>query len=55
MIKLMTLSEVAKMTRLSKSTIYRLLEEDKFPPPKRLSTARVLWSEPEVEKWIMEK
>lgn len=54
MIKLMTMNEVTELTRLSKATIYRLLAANKFPPPKRLTTSKLLWPESEIEKWIME-
>lgn len=42
MTNLLNLVEVAARLRLSKSTIYRLLAENRFPEPRRLSQARVV-------------
>lgn len=49
---LLNLAEVAARLRLSKSTIYRLLAENQFPLPRRLSKARVVWAEADIEAWL---
>ena len=52
---LLTMAEVAARLRLSKSTLYRLLAEKRFPQPRRLSRARVVWAESEIEAWLEAK
>ena len=52
MTTLLNLGEVAERLRLSKSTIYRLMAEKRFPQPRRLSKARVVWSEADIEAWL---
>jgi prophage regulatory protein len=52
MINLLTLAEVAARLRISKSTVYRLLAENRFPQPRRLSRARVVWAEADIEAWL---
>ena len=53
--RLMKLKEVIEMTRLAKSTIYKLQSEDKFPKSVTLSARAVAWVESEVQDWIREK
>lgn len=52
---LLNLAEVAARLRLSKSTVYRLLGENRFPEPRRLSRARVVWAEADIEAWLDQK
>jgi prophage regulatory protein len=49
---LLTISEVAQRTRLSKPTIYRLVAAGAFPVQLHLGPHRVAWLEDEVVKWI---
>ena len=44
--------EVERLTSLHKSSIYRLMKEDKFPKPLRLSTMRVAWRLADIEDWV---
>ena len=55
MTKLLNLVEVAAHLRLSRTTIYRLLAENRFPEPRRLSRARVVWAESDIEAWLDQK
>jgi prophage regulatory protein len=52
MTNLLNLAEVASRLRLSKSTIYRLLADDRFPKPRRLSRARIVWAEDDIQAWL---
>lgn len=52
MTNLLNLSEVAERTRLSRSTVYRLINEGRFPKPRRLSARRVMWAEADIEVWL---
>jgi len=37
---------------LSRSQVWRMVKEGRFPKPRRLSTRAVAWLEPEVSAWI---
>ena len=53
--KFIKLSDVVKVTSLSKSTIYRLIAENDFPRQVPLGGKSVAWVESEVEEWMKEK
>lgn len=46
---------VVRMTGLGRSTIYRLMAEDKFPPPVRLAKRAVAWRRIDLERWSAER
>lgn len=46
---------VMHMTGLGRSTIYRLMAEQKFPAPVRLSTRAVAWRRVDLEQWSAER
>lgn len=46
------LSGVEHLTGLKKSTLYRLIQEGKFPRGIRLSARATAWSENEVCAWV---
>ena len=43
---------VERMTGLSKSTLYRLIRQGRFPPPLRLTRKAVRWRRAEVDEWL---
>ena len=45
-------SEVARITTLSRPTIYRLIEQGRFPRPLQLSNQAVGWRKNEIEDWL---
>lgn len=45
------MSAVVRMTGLGRSTIYRLMAEDKFPSPVRLAKRAVAWRRIDLEQW----
>ncbi len=49
--QLLRLSDVTKLTGLSRATVYRLVEKDRFPRPRRIGDRAVAWVNSEVEKW----
>ena len=49
---MLNIHEVATMVDLSKATIYRLINNGKFPPPKKLSVRRVCWFREQIEDWL---
>lgn len=42
---------VIRMTGLGRSTIYRLMAEDKFPSPVRLAKRAIAWRRTDLERW----
>lgn len=47
------LAEVQKRTTLSRSAIYRKIEEGSFPKQVTLSPGRVAWHESDVVDWCL--
>jgi prophage regulatory protein len=45
------MSTVVVMTGLARSTIYRLMAEEKFPAPVRLAKRAVAWRRADLERW----
>jgi prophage regulatory protein len=48
---LLRIGMVVRMTGLGRSTIYRLVAEDQFPPPVRLTKRVVAWRRIDLERW----
>jgi len=42
---------VIHMTGLGRSTIYRLVAQDKFPSPVRLASRAIAWRRADLERW----
>lgn len=51
--QLIALPEVRNLTSLSKTVIYALMKEGRFPRPVRISPRRVAWRLSEVRAWIL--
>ena len=49
---ILNVREVSNYLNLSKPTIYRLMNEGKFPRPIQLSKNRVAWRSDEIEFWL---
>ncbi|VCU70851.1 Prophage CP4-57 regulatory protein (AlpA) [Pigmentiphaga humi] len=43
------IKDVLKKVSLGQSTVYKMIAEDKFPKPFRISDNRVAWSEEEID------
>lgn len=54
-ISFLGLSQVRERSSLSKTTIYRLIGEEKFPRPYKLTERRVAWREVEVATWLADR
>lgn len=50
--RLLRPKDVTRMVGLSRVSLWRLEQEGKFPPRRKLSTNRVAWLTEEVENWI---
>ena len=46
---------VEDMLGLSRSTIYRMMQEGDFPRPVKIGRRAVGWSSEEIERWISER
>lgn len=49
------LPEVASLLSLSTATIQKLVRQNDFPPPRKLSAQRVGWLMREVEAWAEDR
>ena len=50
--RILKIKEVVHLTGLSRSTVYLLVQNEKFPGPLKLSTRASGWILGEVEEWI---
>ena len=50
--RLLTLRDVTRMTALSRSAVYALMAESRFPKPIRIGSRAVRWIEQEVLDFI---
>lgn len=46
------LASVLARTGLSRSTLYRIMADGRFPPSVRLGKRAVGWREADIEKWV---
>ncbi|NCN43843.1 MAG: hypothetical protein CO158_10725 [Piscirickettsiaceae bacterium CG_4_9_14_3_um_filter_43_564] len=53
--KLLKIDEVAKITKQSKTNIYTLARNGKFPPPRKLTANSSVWLESEIVEWINQR
>ena len=53
--RLIRLKEVMNRVGLGRSTIYRWMDEGKFPRPVRLGPRSVAWYEKDIEGWISDR
>lgn len=49
---LLRLPMVMRITGLARSTIYKLISQNQFPVPIKLSKRAVAWLQPEIESWV---
>ena len=50
--RLMRRREVEKITGISRSSIYRLMQEGEFPRPVRVGSAAVRWRQSDITVWL---
>ncbi|MEZ9518260.1 AlpA family transcriptional regulator [Vibrio splendidus] len=53
--RLMRLKEVIQVTGISRSSLYKYLNEGQFPPPVSLGVRSVTWVDHEIQTWITTK
>jgi len=49
------IKDVIKVTGLSRSTIYRLMDQDRFPKSIKLSQRIVGFLEQDIDQWILDR
>ena len=54
-IQILKRKEVERITSLSRSTMYRMIQDNRFPAPIKLSYHASGWIESEVYEWISEQ
>ena len=52
---LLRMASVIQVTGLVRSTIYKLIAEDKFPSPVRLVGRAVAWRRADLERWTADR
>ncbi|WP_341372006.1 AlpA family transcriptional regulator [Vibrio parahaemolyticus] len=52
---LLTLKEVMHLTGLRRSSIYKFMEEGYFPKSVSIGGRSVMWSEEDVQSWILKR
>lgn len=53
--KFLKLKEVMEMTAMSRSNVYKMMSEGRFPQSVSLGARAVAWVESEVQDWILER
>ena len=48
---LLRMPTVMRLTGLARSTIYKMIAEQKFPTPVRIGTRAVAWRQADLERW----
>jgi prophage regulatory protein len=49
---LLTANELVALTRLSRTSIYRMTRQGRFPPSYSLGNGHIRWREDEVRAWL---
>jgi prophage regulatory protein len=50
--RMLRLPEVRDITGVSRSSIYKWMDEGKFPPSRQLSERAIAWDSREIAKWV---
>ena len=53
--QILKLKEISSLTKLSSSTIYRLVQAGEFPRPIKLAAHASGWLESDIEAWIRDR
>jgi len=53
--QILKMPEVIKFTGLARSTIYKLISENRFPKQIKLTSFSSGWLKSEIEQWIVER
>ena len=50
--RMLRLPEVRDITGVSRSSIYKWMDEGTFPPPKKLGERAIAWDSREIAEWV---
>ena len=50
--EILKMSDVVRVTRLSRSSIYLLLRKNDFPQPKKLGKKIIFWTASDIQAWL---
>ena len=50
--RMLRLPEVRDITGVSRSSIYKWMDEGKFPLPRKLSERAIAWNSHEIAEWV---
>lgn len=50
--RLMTTRDLIALTRLSRTSIYRMTRQGRFPPPCSMGNGHIRWREADVRAWM---
>ncbi|MBL6930570.1 MAG: AlpA family phage regulatory protein [Rhodospirillales bacterium] len=53
--KLLKINDVIELSGLSRSSVYALAQQNKFPKPLKQSERSSAWVEDEIKEWIAER
>ena len=53
--QILKLKEISSLTKLSSSTIYRLVQAGEFPRPIKLAAHASGWLESDIDDWIRDR
>ena len=53
--RLLRIKDVVQITGLSRSSIYKFIEEGKFPKQIYLSQRTVAWSKADIDEWVQSR
>ncbi len=53
--QILKLKEISSLTKLSSSTIYRLVQAGEFPKPIKLAAHASGWLESDIDDWIRDR
>jgi prophage regulatory protein len=54
-VKFLRLNQVREITSLSKSTIYKMISEKRFPRQIQIGPQQVVWTMHDVQNWMNQK
>lgn len=53
--RMLRAADVAKKIGVSRTTLWRLERDGRFPPRRRISENVVAWSEEDIDEWLAER
>lgn len=51
-LRILKLKEIQPIVKLSRSSIYRLMDMNKFPKPIKIGDRSIAWRQQDIESWL---